>query len=874
MKERLKSLFEELLSLLEADDTAVFRRTALFIFITKVLEGYSMDTAKKLVDDFLNSTVISNRSIVDKFRNDVLNDNIGYYLDNPNSSSGRLMAQYISFLTNEHNVKETFKGCFDYCVKFDDVYKSLRAVNFKFFPICSFYSYTGLPGFKDGTDNLVSAAELVLKGFKYTQQKSNCTESLLSSIPDDVIQRFVSVKQGYSYIGSTSKDLLEVFYRVEDFFESNKSYSAIQKNPYGDGFKWIYPLNQLISFSKAILDNDGKDGEKTLIPDKFVTDTDYTVHYCRNAEELRERVEGYNVSWCAVGHQVEFDSYTRGGIFIVFIKEGAKSIRRSSRSRDYKKDKFALSLIAVAFDPMGGIRTVTSRRNNGDQYLSKIELEEVVGIKVSDLDVVDYEKQQLKFDVFDNVLRRVVGPYTPVVVVPEGVEIISSTAFRGKGVLTGVVLPDSIKELSDCAFEDRKELREINFPQGLEGIKNDCFSGSSLYGEIVIPSSVTKIGKRAFAFCNYLEKAIIKSKKLNVLESIFYSSKGLKEVEISSVETLDGTFSGCSKLKSVVLPNDLKNIRFGTFWGCSSLKELNIPESCESIDSRVFCGAGIESLHIPRSVKHINALAFDRMYNLKSFKISPENKTYKVKDQHIYENGKVLCTNPAFEGTLTLSANSPYEKGEIVGVSGIGRSSKLVFDKSVTKTHEMNLDSPNLEEIVFKSKRYIRLGPEVDFSTLPNLRRIVCEGLGIKSFGKITDCPKLSHIDFADSVLMHSYHGILHIRNCPSLTNPLVSKGGKTLILMRVFKDSDNVIPDGVERIMPHCFRFVGKGSKPVKIVIPASVKLIEHQAFDLLKSKPELIFKGSKSSIKGLPESTNYSFNLLKSLYSNGINS
>lgn len=45
----------------------------------------------------------------------------------------------------------------------------------------------------------------------------------------------------------------------------------------------------------------------------------------------------------------------------------------------------------------------------------------------------------------------------------------------------------------------------------------------------------------------------------------------------------DGTFSGCGKLKSIVMPNTVKSIGNHAFSGCSSLENLTISDSVEYI---------------------------------------------------------------------------------------------------------------------------------------------------------------------------------------------------------------------------------------------------------------------------------------------------
>ena len=73
----------------------------------------------------------------------------------------------------------------------------------------------------------------------------------------------------------------------------------------------------------------------------------------------------------------------------------------------------------------------------------------------------------------------------------------------------------------------------------------------------------------------------------------------------------DNTFSNCSGLTSIDIPNSVTSIGDSVFSGCSSLASIKIPNSVTSIGSSAFqsCSALI-SVTIPNSVKSIGNYAF------------------------------------------------------------------------------------------------------------------------------------------------------------------------------------------------------------------------------------------------------------------------
>ena len=72
------------------------------------------------------------------------------------------------------------------------------------------------------------------------------------------------------------------------------------------------------------------------------------------------------------------------------------------------------------------------------------------------------------------------------------------------------------------------------------------------------------------------------------------------------------TFSGCSKLTSVTIPNSVTRIDERAFSGCSKLASVTIPNSVTNIGERAFSGCSkLTSVTIPNSVTSIGSGAFD-----------------------------------------------------------------------------------------------------------------------------------------------------------------------------------------------------------------------------------------------------------------------
>lgn len=89
-----------------------------------------------------------------------------------------------------------------------------------------------------------------------------------------------------------------------------------------------------------------------------------------------------------------------------------------------------------------------------------------------------------------------------------------------------------------------------------------------------------------------------------------YQIDGINVTEIGSE-----AFIGYLFLKTVILPNSIKNIQGAAFFGCQALTGINIPDSVIFIGSSVFTGCtSLTTINIPNSVTFMNS-TFDGIEN-------------------------------------------------------------------------------------------------------------------------------------------------------------------------------------------------------------------------------------------------------------------
>ena len=102
-------------------------------------------------------------------------------------------------------------------------------------------------------------------------------------------------------------------------------------------------------------------------------------------------------------------------------------------------------------------------------------------------------------------------------------------------------------------------------------------------------------------------------KSASIVDASFSGSLAVPDVlgggQVTCID--ERAFAGWSELKSVVIPEGVKEIRNDAFAGCASLKSVVIPEGVEKIGDSAFADcANLSHVVLPSSVRHIGSNAF------------------------------------------------------------------------------------------------------------------------------------------------------------------------------------------------------------------------------------------------------------------------
>lgn len=143
--------------------------------------------------------------------------------------------------------------------------------------------------------------------------------------------------------------------------------------------------------------------------------------------------------------------------------------------------------------------------------------------------------------------------------VPDGVTVISVSAFSDNKTLKKVNLPDSLRAIDSMAFSDCAALEGISLPSALEEIGSFAFSGCDKIKSVTIPLSVVDLRSNAFDYSEF--------ENIETIDGCSYMGDILVEYDVSelpenNINIREGTRLICVpdylNVAAVVIPASLK----------------------------------------------------------------------------------------------------------------------------------------------------------------------------------------------------------------------------------------------------------------------------------------------------------------------------
>ncbi len=151
-----------------------------------------------------------------------------------------------------------------------------------------------------------------------------------------------------------------------------------------------------------------------------------------------------------------------------------------------------------------------------------------------------------------------------------------------------------------------------------------AFKGCSAR-EIHVPDSVQIICAWAFSGCSKLETVTLPENMDQLQLASFENCTSLKSVNLpSNIDTIDlDMFKGCTSLESIHIPDgNIQSIKSSGFAGCKSLKDVYIPQSLTLIGPMAFMAcSSLEEIKLSDNTEYIGYWAFSNCTSLKKINL-------------------------------------------------------------------------------------------------------------------------------------------------------------------------------------------------------------------------------------------------------------
>lgn len=157
-----------------------------------------------------------------------------------------------------------------------------------------------------------------------------------------------------------------------------------------------------------------------------------------------------------------------------------------------------------------------------------------------------------------------------------------------------ILIPSGINIIGAAVFKDNEDITSITVN---DPTKND----------------LKIIEANAFENCINLTTVVLPQEMEEIKSFAFFGCENLTEIQIpSGIQVVDEyTFADCKMLNKAELPDSITQISVGAFSGCTSLCNINIPKNVNYIAESAFSGcSALTEIYIPQSVKKIDGTAF------------------------------------------------------------------------------------------------------------------------------------------------------------------------------------------------------------------------------------------------------------------------
>lgn len=182
--------------------------------------------------------------------------------------------------------------------------------------------------------------------------------------------------------------------------------------------------------------------------------------------------------------------------------------------------------------------------------------------------------------------------------IPAKFKYVGKNALKGCRTLERLIIPGTVKEVEDGAFENCVNLREVVLEKGIENLGRNLFSGCKKLYRITVPDGLKFVSLYSFCKIPNLKEPVL---NMSGTDFIYYPAYLGETV--------------------VTVPDGVRIIRQDAFKDCKTVEKVILPNTLEVIEIGTFKEAGIKSITLPESLKLVKSYAFSSCRKLESVDI-------------------------------------------------------------------------------------------------------------------------------------------------------------------------------------------------------------------------------------------------------------
>lgn len=427
---------------------------------------------------------------------------------------------------------------------------------------------------------------------------------------------------------------------------------------------------------------------------------------------------------------------------------------------------------------------------------------------------------------------------------PDGAVYLDDILYSIKGTakITDLTVKDGTRVIAGKAFRNAAGIEALTIPDSVIGISANTLQATKWYRNL--PAGPVYAGRVLYAIKGNCADEIFKvaDGTVTIGEELFYKencgdNSKLKTVILpDSIKNIGSmAFVGCTNLESVNIPDGIENIFYGAFLQCKKLTEANIPDTTGFIGDYAFSGCEtLKDINIPKGMDYIPGNAFSGCTGLTSVEI-PENIT-SINDEAFRKCSGLTSVNIpdtvknigrfAFAGCNSLTSVKIPDKLESLGQGTFNSCKKL---------SSVNIPS-GITEL-----------PQDIFSECSSLKNIdIPSNIKTIGFSAFSDSG-LTKITIPETVSVINGFAFSGCKKLTSIALPSAIKTIKENTFSGCSGLTEITLPEGITKISTDAFRSC-KGLTSIKL--PSGLKTISDCAFEECSALTAIDIPDSVTSI------------------------